>query len=296
MNPYDETLWTVRRHLQAGEYDLALPVARRLWDDFPDFRQFSYVMLAMAQLLAKDLDGALSTLEVADEEQLLLRIRRFQRPDFVDGLGDHPRFMRVMARAKERIASLNLQPGLLVAEATEPGAEGLVVGFHGATSTPEALIYAWRPATTLGWTVAAVRSTQPASASTQCWDNPEIVRQDLGAALPDLPDHRRVVLAGFSQGAATALDVALGGLLEGARRIIGVAPGLPGRPDVRPTNPPLNVNLIVGADDPYAASALQAAEAYRGAGHNVDVDVVSGLGHAYPDDFGARLRALLAAA
>lgn len=65
------------------------------------------------------------------------------------------------------------------------------------------------------------------------------------------------------------------------------APALP--------SPPVDIRIIVGADDPYAESTLAVLDRYQTQGHSVMVEVLPGLGAAYPDDFAARLPALLAA-
>jgi dienelactone hydrolase len=293
VDPYQEASWTVRRHFRAGEYEQALPAAQRLWDEFPAERHFSCWMLASAQYLTNDFAGALATIDHANDQDLLWRIWMFDRPHVFERLRDAPEFRAAMDRARTRIAALNLRPGLTLAEPAQPSS-GLVLGFHGATSTPQTIIDHWRPATAAGWTIAAVHSTQPATASSQCWDNPEIVCRDVEAVLTDLPPHQRLILAGFSQGAATALDVLASGVLGRASRVIGVGPGFPGRGAPALPSPPVDIRIIVGADDPYAEPTLVVLDEYRTQGHSVTVEVIPGLGHAYPDDFAARLPALLA--
>jgi hypothetical protein len=64
------------------------------------------------------------------------------------------------------------------------------------------------------------------------------------------------------------------------------------------TNPPpawrrLKVTILVGEKDAYRGPVERLAGQLKERGHHVSVDVITGLGHAYPPDFEARLPGLL---
>jgi dienelactone hydrolase len=53
-------------------------------------------------------------------------------------------------------------------------------------------------------------------------------------------------------------------------------------------------HVLLGGDDGGTERALEAVDVLRSEGIGVTVDVVDGLGHAYPDDFVDRARPVLA--
>jgi phospholipase/carboxylesterase len=94
-------------------------------------------------------------------------------------------------------------------------------------------------------------------------------------------DPEKVILAGFSQGANVALTVGL----KHPRRFAGLLP-IGGHYEAHlmpaPDGGGPRVYLLTGDEDPFAYTFRTAAAALRGAGLEVRLRMVPGLGHDYP--------------
>jgi len=210
----------------------------------------------------------------------------------LDPLRGRPRFESLAAEARRRIDALALEPKVLVANASRLAP--LLLTLHGATGNAADELKRWRPATELGWIVAAGQSSQPATETGFCWDPPgERIRRDLSAIAGMLPPHARVVIAGFSQGAWIALNTALQADILVAGTVVMVAPFA--RPDgnLPPAWRRLKISILVGEEDMYRDPVQRLAKQLKDREHHVFLDVIHGLGHAYPPDFVERLPALL---
>ena len=293
---YEELRWACATHNRAGRHEEALACAEEAWRRFPEQRHYSWWLVAYANVALGRLSDAVDALEAAEAENRLWRIGMMRSP-VMEPLGQEPRFADLLTRAEARIAACGFRPRLLVAEPDppDPGAP-LLLGLHGATSIAEDYHPHWLPASALGCIVASAQSTQPAKEDAFCWDDREQARRDVAALLPQLPVHGVVVLTGFSQGAAVALDLALADDVVRASGVIGVGPSYPPSTSFPAARRPLHVVILRGADDPWGRSIPGTVEALRTAGHRVHVDEVPGLGHDYPADFAERLPGLLAAA
>jgi predicted esterase len=108
-----------------------------------------------------------------------------------------------------------------------------------------------------------------------------------------LPPHARVVIAGFSQGAWVALNLALSGDLIQAGSVVMVAPFAGSAENLEPGWRRLKVSILTGQEDVYRRGVEGLAEELRRRGHHVGLEVIAGLGHAYPADFESRLPGVL---
>lgn len=293
---FDDLRWACAEHNRAGRHEEALAAAEAAWRSFPERRHISWFLVAYTDMLLGRPGEAVAAMEAAEAEGRLWRAGALRNPRF-EPLGAEPRFAALLARVEARIAARGFRPRLLV-DAPEGRHDDapLLLGLHGATSVAEDLRVRWLPAVALGCIVASAQSSQPATEDAFCWDDRDQVRRDLRALLPGLPPHGEVVLTGFSQGAATALDLALAGDVVPARGVIGVAPSYPPADRLPVADRPLRIAVLHGLDDEWGRTVPDTLEALRAAGHTVHLEQVPGLGHDYPPDFSERLPGLLAAA
>ena len=263
------------------------------WQAFPDRRDYLWLAMLRSHLAENDLAGAAATLRRALDEGRLWRVSMLNTPGLEPVLAD-PACAAVIAEARRRVAARHFQPKVLVEPAAGPGIRPLLLALHGARGTAADTLPTWQPARELGYTVAAGQASQPASAEGFCWDPPrERAWQDLRAIAAGLPPHGRVVLAGFSQGSWLALNAALAGQPVVAGGVIMVGTFIPPGMALEPSARRLRVAILHGADDPNGAELPALERALTERGHRVSVEVVPGLGHAYPPDFAARLPDLL---
>lgn len=302
------------RPAREGRLEEALKLALEAREQFPERSDWTWFPVAAVQArLGRQADAA-ATLRDALERDHLWRISLLNAIELDLSLPD---VAAVVSEAQARIERLHLEPRLLVE--TPSGATGIrpvLLAFHGATGNAELEMDAWRPATELGYVVAAAQSSQPslmgglppipvAGAGPAagpprptgfCWDPPdERIDQDLNQIFGRLPRHARLVLAGFSQGAWLALHLALEGARLPAAGVVMMAPFVGDLDRLPPTARRLRVAVLAGSDDSHTARVPELAERLARRGHHVEMHVVDGLGHAYPDDFAGRLPTLLAA-
>lgn len=241
---------------------------------------------------AGDVDAAERVVTEAFEAGHLWRVSLLTAPT-LERLHGRPEFERIAAEARRRAEEKHLRPLVLIANPPRRGRgmAPLLLVLHGATGNAAIELERWRPATELGFVVAAGQSSQPATEDGYCWDPPrERVWQDLRAISAGLPPHARVVLAGFSQGAWVALNAALRADLFPAGGVIMVGP-FAGSPDnLEPAARRLRIAIIAGAEDTYLDGLEALVRTLRERGHHVSFEVIAGLGHAYPPDFPVRLR------
>jgi len=105
----------------------------------------------------------------------------------------------------------------------------LLIALHGRSSSAEEDAPYWQAVTQLGWLLALPGSSQPGSPTSYVWDDTEKALAEITAHYAALKekyalDEQRVVVAGFSQGGARAIQMALSGRIP-ARGFISVVPG-----------------------------------------------------------------------
>ena len=257
----------------------------------PDWEWYERARNAVA---AGDLEAAETSAANALAAGHLWRVSLLLAPA-LEPLRGRARFEEIAAEARRRAAARNLKPELVVEPPkNRAGIAPLLLAFHGATGNAANEICHWKPATDLGFIVAAAQSSQPATADGFCWDPPrERIWQDVRAIVSGLPVHGRTVLAGFSQGAWVALNLALKGDVIQAGTVVLVAPFAGPTEGLEPAWRRLKVSIVLGADDVLRADVERLAADLQKRGHHVSVEVVAGLAHAYPPGFEARLPALL---
>lgn len=191
-------------------------------EERPDW---NWYQRASEEVSAGRLEHAEDAIESALQAGHLWRVSLLASP-VLEPLQGRARYEAAAAEARRRAEKRNLRPLVLTAMLPNPRPiVPLLLVLHGARGNAAQELERWRPATDLGWMVAAGQSSQPATADGFCWDPPlERVMQDLRAIATMLPVHGRVVLAGFSQGAWIALVAALQAEVIAAGTVAMVGP------------------------------------------------------------------------
>lgn len=249
---------------------------------------------ASEQVAANELDAAEETIDGALAAGHLWRVSLLIAPT-LQALRGRDRFEALASEARRRVDQRHLVPLVLTAA---PGSRShvapLLLVLHGATGNASAELERWRPATRLGWIVAAGQSSQPATEDGFCWDPPrERVAQDIRVISAQLPPHGRVVVAGFSQGAWVALMLGLQADIVVAGSVVMIAPFAGPDPNLPAAWRRLKVSILVGEEDAYRTPVELLAQQLAQGDHHVSIEVIPDLGHAYPADFAGRLPGLL---
>lgn len=282
-----------RRQAQAGQLREALEIAVRLWDAFPDRRNFTWMFPAAAHAAMGDLQSAAEVLQQALDANAFWRLSLLEMPELALIRSD-PGCLAVIDEARRRIEAKRYGPLVVVERPPRGGIAPLLLHFHGANGDATSELPHWRGAAGLGWIVAVGQSSQPSAEDRFCWDPPpERTWQDLREIAGQLPAHGRVVLSGFSQGAWVALQSALRSDILQPAGVIMVAPFLAGRERLEPSGRRLRIAMILGEEDPIIRNPDGVIDALVARGHHVEVVRVAGLGHVYSADFAERLPYLL---
>jgi predicted esterase len=302
---FTELYDAVITHAQRGEFAQAYALITAESSRFPEAAStVLYLRSCMAERVG-DRAAALATLgEALDQgywygEQLLRSSPSWQP------LQGEPTFERLVARSFAMMAAAthDLEPLLTVpAGAPPPSGWPLLLTLHGNGGNPQLSREGWSPAAD-GWLQAALRSSQAISSQQYVWDDQEQARADVLDQLTSVRaahpiDEGRLVLAGFSRGAEVALLLALTGALK-VQGVVLLGPGGPlsEQPEqwlslIRAADRELRAAVIIGEDDDAGLvdGALQLAPLLDDYGIACYLEVVRGLGHAYPRDGGAALR------
>jgi len=282
-----------RRQAGHGELTEALETARRLWDAFPDRRNFIWMFLAAAHAAIGDFHAVAQVLRQALDANVLWRLSLLEIPE-LELVRSDPACLVLIEEARRRIELKNYQPLVVLEQPLRAGIAPLLLHLHGANSNAAIELPHWRGAAGLGWIVAAGQSSQPSAEDLFCWDPPpERPRQDLRTIASMLPAHARMVVSGFSQGAWVALQSALRSDIFQPAGVIMVAPFLAGPERLEASGRRLRISIILGDEDPIVRQPDPVIDALSARGHHVEVVRLAGLRHTYPDDFAERLPGLL---
>ena len=255
-------------------------------------------------------DEALDTLATAHAAGSWWDPRILEQDDDLTGLRGLDPFLRLVESSRVQWEQANADPDrsgdrLALPDAAPLGnsrtrdIRGIVVALHGAEEDADDALAAWGSATTDGFAVLAIRSSQRTSPHYRSWPDPKQAAAEIAEALRRLPEPLRslpLIAAGFSAGGRVALQWALSGNPRPVSGVIVVAPAatagtLPSRASDDELVPAL---IVVGADDDLADDVVAVAEELgSGPPGHFALDVVPGLGHGFPEDFAARLGAAL---
>lgn len=245
-------------------------------------------------------DDALAVLEAHRSKGVWWNPDRLEGDTDLKVLRDKPEFIALVesSRAQQELMRAATQPQLEVVENGSAAPSPLLLAFHMRGSTLAATLPYWLPASRSGMTVAVPQSSQLQGPNEYEWTDAERAeREALGAFRKVQAEHdidsSRVVLGGASQGADLVVQLALSGYPIPARGFVAVAGG--GR--VETLEPLLRDAaqrsvrgvFIVGELDPARTRVEAVYEMLATAGLELHLEVVTGLGHDYPSDFGVRL-------
>lgn len=222
------------------------------------------------------------------------------RQDFQDLVATCERLAREAQAAAKRQLVVHEPPGTV-----PDGGWPVLVALHGRGETARDSGDYWTSCLAAGILVAMPQSSQVPGPHGFSWDDPRIAEEELADAYADLrgayrTNAEKLVLAGFSQGGALAISLALRGEPFPSCGFIAVSPSLVMDDDqvqafLRTVDRRRDVRgfIVSGELDP----ALEGTQALHREmirfGIPCELEVRTGLGHAFPRDFpGTLARAL----
>ncbi len=301
---FDTLLIQTYRLHQAGDYAQALDLMTREGRAYPEHAQTWYywrVCLAtrtgQTALAFQLFDEALAagfwfnvTLLRQDSDlQSLQGMAEFEQRVEVC------RQRQAAAQAAARPLSIVLQPSTPLL----PGAEyPLLLALHGNDQNAQVALDSWRPALAGGWLVAVLQSSQVSGADAYVWNDRDWAAREIQASYATLcqtypVDSGRVVVAGFSRGAETAIWLALTASIK-ACGFIAVGPGGPfiSQPELwaplaqAGSGLGLRGLMTIGEQDIFSYAGTQAlAATLKEEAIPCTMRVYPDLGHDFPPDF-----------
>lgn len=222
------------RRYHGGNYRAALEWLRAGEDNYPQQSAALYYWRICLLCLLGQPDQAVSVLQEGLESGMWWSEEMLRQDPDLAGLLGRPDFENLIILSGDRQlqAQATSEPAMLV-YAPEDQADGpapLLLALHSRYGNAPEMAERFRHLTRSGWLVAVPQSSQVAYQGAYVWDKrPKAVSEikDLLARLIDevWVDEQNIVLAGYSQGGALALELALSGEIP-ACGVLGIAPYL----------------------------------------------------------------------
>lgn len=213
------------------KYSEALTLAEEIADDYPEQDARTAFWLICMRNMTGQPEWALQTFEEALSRGLWWAEFLLRSDSDLASLQSNEEFERLVKRSEEmhRQAEANAKPELPVYQPEGEGQFPLLIVLGPRMNIPAFDVRDWSVALKLGWMVALPVSTQMATPISHTWDDRKKAFNEIEAHYQTLiqdprVDVSRIVIAGFSQGAARAIELVMSGRLQ-ARGFFAVVPG-----------------------------------------------------------------------
>jgi predicted esterase len=298
------------RLMDQGQNAQAYAKLTELASQYPDRATLYYLRSCLAARLA-DTALALSLIrEALDKDFFFGEMLMRQSPSWkgLQGLAEFEELAAISVARQRELAAPAHYLTALPHDRSAP--HPAVLALHGNGGNAQEALAAWHPVVEQGRLLASIQSSQPFATDQYAWDDLDLALKDIGALFTALTaehqiDARHTIIAGFSMGAETALQVAINGTVPVCGFLM-LNPGGPGSPDPdallplirrqRATGVDLRGYLLVGAldDEVPAETHRRLTELLADHGVPCGFEILPGIGHDYPDDFGPIIQRALA--
>jgi predicted esterase len=214
-----------------GKFTEALAFTERLAADFPEQAANTDLWRICLLSVSGSTTEALTAMQKSLAAGMWWSEAQLRGDRDLAALQGDPEFERMLALCRERHAAAQAvaKAGLLVREPEGKGPHPLLIALHGRGSRPDQDLDHWEPVVVQGWLLALPQSSQLSSPDRYVWDDSQKAVAEITGHFGSLVkrhdvDADHVILGGFSQGAALAIQMALRGDLP-ARGFLSVAPG-----------------------------------------------------------------------
>lgn len=215
------------------DYAAALQITEALAAAYPE--EAAHTAFWRICLLCRNdrIEAALQAMMTAMDDGLWWSENQLRSdPDLtpLQGLAAFERLITICNQRQQR-ANEHSRPALLLREPYASTAKPLplLIALHGRGASPRRELRYWLPVTELGWLLAQPQSSQLGAPDAYIWDDIEKTAVEIAAYWQEIRqryplDERRILLAGFSQGAARAVHLALSQTIP-VRGFLAIVPG-----------------------------------------------------------------------
>lgn len=227
-------------------------------------------------------------------------------PDLA-AMQDNSEYQRLVGICEQRFqqARETTKPALFTS-LPKTGTDGpypLLMAFHGWGQSIDDFSPHWDSLAEKGWLVALPRSSQVVGNGVHVWDNLDLFIREAAEHYQALNreykiDPKRIVLAGFSQGGGGAFWMGLTQVIP-ACGVVGVGPYLNTIESLAPSLPKepvpnFRMYLISGTKENDEGMFAKIGALCSERNVLFHHEIVPGIGHEFPPDFGAMLQSALA--
>ncbi len=282
-------------------YQEALVLSEEAAQRFPEYANRLFFWIVCLQSRLGRVDQAIQTLRKALQQGHWWSTRRLLGDPDLKPLRERPEFQDILVACQHRYeeAQRSAEPALIIVEPkTSRKPPPLLLALHGAGSMiMEEAVY-WLSAVEAGWLLALPQSSQVFDAGTFAWKDSEKAEREVQAAYEHICDTlvfdtNRVILAGFSQGGALAISLALKGKIPTVG-FLAVAPAFREKEVARlPMRSAgkrgIRGYVLTGEKDFGLPRIKEFNRKARAEGLECKLSVEPGLGHGFPEEFAEKL-------
>ena len=300
MVDFDKLMAAMMDLYNAGNYAQAYDLLLREEGRFPEFTDELYYQKMCMVSRMNDIPQALQYFRDALAQGYWFAPRWLREDEDLKALQGLPEFEEMVAACQQKFAQAQAaaKPEVTVLQPQEPSpATGypLLIALHGNGANAPRTLNPHRGIASQGWLVAVLQSSQVAGPSSFVWDDYEKaqgeIQQHLTALEKDYAiDPQRIVVGGFSMGGGLATWLGLNGAIK-ARGFVALGPYLP---DVDALLPFLDSAksagarsyIVVGEEDKICLDISHKVHDLLN-DHSIpcELELLPGLGHAYPNDY-----------
>jgi predicted esterase len=279
------------QYYQDGKYADALAVAEDLAVKYPERDDnTSYWRLCLYAVTGQR-EKALQAFDEALKRGVWWAEERLRSDSDLDSLQGDPEFERLVTRSEEKHMHATAEPQLFVYQPDGTGPFPLLIVLHARSSSAERDLLFWKSAVRHNWMLAMPQSSQTSSPLSFVWDDREKsmneIAKHLDSLIENYPiDTYKIVIAGFSQGAARAIELVMTERIK-ANGFIAVVPGSMDIDELSPWVDSAKTRgvLISGSRDPRYEMFQQIKEIFAQKDIPLMFENYPEMAHEFPNDF-----------
>ncbi|MCI0550889.1 MAG: hypothetical protein L0287_08035 [Anaerolineae bacterium] len=279
------------QYYQEGKFADALVVAEKLAQEYPERGANTYFWRICLHAVMKEREQALRAFEEALSNDVWWSEDRMRSDSDVDSLQGDPEFERLVKLSEEKHKQATADPELFVYLPDGTGPFPLLIVLHARNSSAERDVPFWKSVVKRGWILGMPQSSQPSSPLSFVWDDREKAMNEIVEHFNSLMKKypiamNRIVVAGFSQGAARAIELVMSNRIK-ANGFFAVVPGTI---DINELNGWADANeargvLISGGRDPRYEMFQQVRKIFTQKNLPLMFENYPDMGHDFPKVF-----------
>ena len=285
---------SMMQHYENGEFASALALIEKYMPDFPDqAARITFWRMCLLNLCNRTED-ILSVFRYGLDSGLWWAESQFRDSD-LDSVRKLPEFKSLVDASIKKSIEAQAQIGhdkTILAPDDVIDEPPLLITLHGRNGDKNYNLEYWEIARQRGWLVLSPQSRQAIYPGSYCWDKSEQGLDDILFHLKEIIktyniDHKRVVIAGFSQGGGMAIYAALSGKVN-IRGFISVGTSIAKPNSLIPLagqGGSVRGYFVVGKKDYALEKARAVQKILKENNFHFDEEVHADLGHEFPPDF-----------